>query len=151
MLLIIGFLFMLFIFAVISILTGVYRVFIDLPSALLVLVPMLFFCLVSKSGKIIGNYIKTSFKKEHIYTVKELTALSTALKNTSKFILSVGGFGFFTGVIAALMYLDSKDRLGPNLALSLITLMYTITISCFVFFPTQSWAENKINTLKDEA
>jgi len=151
MLLIIGFLFMLFIFAVISILTGAYRAFIDLPSALLVLVSLLFFCLVSKSGKIIGNYIKTSFKKEHIYTITELKALSTALKNTSKFILSVGGFGFLSGVIASLMYLDLKDRLGPNLAISLITLMYAITISCFALFPTQAWAENKINMLKDEA
>jgi len=151
MLLIIGFLFMLFIFAVISILSGAYRAFIDLPSVLLVFVPLLFFCLVSKSGKIIGNYIKTSFKKKHVYTATELTALSTALKNTGKFILLVGGFGFLTGVIAALIYLDSKDRLGPFLATSLLTLMYAITISCFALFPTQAWAENKINTLKDEA
>jgi len=151
MLLIIGFLFMLIIFSVIGILSGAYRAFIDLPSALLVLVSLIFFCLVSKSGKIIGNYIKTSFKKEHIYTASELTSLSTAIKNTSKFILSVGGFGFLTGVIAALIYLDSKDRLGPFLATSLITLMYSITISCFALFPTQAWAENKINSLKDEA
>jgi flagellar motor component MotA len=151
MLLIIGFLFMLFIFAVIGILSGAYKAFIDLPSALLVLVSLFFFCLVSKSGKIIGNHIKTSFKKEHIYTVTELTTLSTAIKNTSKFILLVGGFGFLTGVIAALIYLDSKDKLGPFIATSLITLMYSITISCFTLFPTQAWAENKINTLKDEA
>jgi len=148
MLLIIGFLFMVFIFAVISILAGVYALFIDMPSLSLILVSLLFFCLVSKSGKIIGNYIKTSFKKNHTYTVTELSALSTALKNTSKFILLVGGFGFLTGVVASLIYLESKDRLGPNLAISLITLLYSITISCFVLFPVQAWAENKINMLK---
>jgi len=150
MLLIIGFIFMVFVFAVISILSGAYALFIDMPSFSLILVSLIFFCLVSKSGKIIGDYIKTSFKKNHTYTAAELTSLSVALKNTSKFILLVGGFGFLTGVIASLIYLESKERLGPNLAISLITLLYSITISCFVFFPVQAWAENKINAMKDQ-
>jgi len=151
MLLVIGFLFMLFLFVVISVLSGVSASFLDIPSVLVILVPLLFFCLVSKSGKIIGNYIKMSFKKEHIYTAAELKALYAALKNTVKFVFLSGGFGFFAGLIASLLYFESKDRLGPNLAISLLTVMYSITISCFVFFPVQAWAENKINTLKDDA
>jgi len=34
---------------------------------------------------------------------------------------------------------------------SLITMTYSIMISCFIFFPTKTWAENKIAALKDEA
>ncbi|GBU28226.1 hypothetical protein R84B8_01784 [Treponema sp. R8-4-B8] len=148
MLLIIGFLFMVFIFAIVSILSGVGTIFIDLPSALLILVPLIFFFLTSKSGNILGKYIKASFKKEYTYTETELETLSAALKNTIKFILAVGGFGFMTGLIASLAFLGSSDKLGPNLAVSLISLTYSITISCFVFFPVKAWAENKINLLK---
>ena len=147
MLLIIGFLFMLLIFAIVGILTGAPALFIDLPSALLIIVPLFFFFFTSKSGKIINRYIKTSFKKEYSYTQAELETLSVAIKNTIKFILAVGGFGFMSGLIAALAFIENVNSLGPNLAISLITLAYSIVISYFVFFPTQAWAENKIKTL----
>lgn len=146
MLLIIGFLFMVFIFSILGILSGALAVFIDVPSALFILVPLLFFLFTSKSGKIFGGYIKKSFKKGNTYVETELTALSVAVKNTIKFILSTGGVGFLTGLAASLIYLESRDKLGPNLAVSLITLLYSIAISCFVFFPLQAWAENKINS-----
>jgi flagellar motor component MotA len=151
MLLIIGFLFMIFILAIVGITIGVVTVFIDLPSALLIFVPLFFFFFTSKSGKILGKYIKTSFKKEYIYIGTELEILSVAVKNTIKFILAVGGFGFMTGLIATLAYLGSPDNLAPNLAVSLITLLYSIMITCFVFLPVQAWADNKIATLKDES
>ena len=145
MLLIIGFLFMLFIFTIVGILSSTPAIFIDLPSASLILVPLLFFLLTTDSGKILGAYIKTSFKKEHSYTQAELKALSVAVRNTIKFILAVGGFGFMAGLIASLASIGSLEKLGPNLAVSLITLTYSIVTSYFVFFPTQAWAENKIN------
>jgi flagellar motor component MotA len=151
MLLLIGFLFFVFIFAIMGKLTGAAMLFFDLPSALLIFVLLLFFFFASKSGKILSGYIKKSFKKEYAYTETELTALSVAVKNTIKFILSTGGIGFLAGLIASLFYLESWDRLGPNLAISLITLIYSIAVSFFVFFPTQAWAENKINIMKDPA
>jgi flagellar motor component MotA len=115
-------------------------VFIDLPSALLILMSLLFFLLISKSGKILGKYIKTSFRKEYLYTETELVALSAAVKNTIKFLLATGGFGFMSGLIATLGYLGSPEKLGPNLAVCLITLTYSIAVSCFVFLPVQSLA-----------
>jgi flagellar motor component MotA len=151
MLLIIGFLFMILVLAVVGIFTGMAAVFIDLPSALLVLVPLLFFFFTSKSGKVLGKYIKTSFKKEHTYIGTELKTLSVAIKYTIKFTLALGGFGFLAGGIAALGYMGAKERLGPILALSLLTLTYSIMITCFVFIPVQAWAEIKITTPKDEA
>ncbi|WP_461254945.1 MotA/TolQ/ExbB proton channel family protein [Treponema sp. R80B11-R83G3] len=139
---------MVFIFTIVGILSGAAAIFIDLPSALLIIVPLIFFFLISKSGKILGEYIKSSFKKEHIYTEAELSSLSTALKNTIKFIFTLGGFGFMTGLIASLAFLETSDKLGPNIAIALITVLYPIAISCFVFFPVKAWAENKINMLR---
>jgi flagellar motor component MotA len=145
MLLMIGFLFMVFIFAIVGALSGLLNMFIDLPSILLILVPLIFFVFTSKSGNILGMYIKTSFRKDYPYTSSELAALSGAIKNTIKFILAVGGFGFVSGLLACLVNLDNKEMLGPSLALSLLTFLYAIAVSVFIFLPTQAWAENKIN------
>jgi len=153
MLLIIGFLFMLFfIFAGVGIVSGMaLRQIIDLPSALMVIVPLIFFLILSKNGNIIGRYVKTSFIKAHTYTGSELTGLSAAIKNTNKFILGTGVVCFLFGIISMLMNLQDKQMLGPNLAIALFTVLYSIAISCFVFFPTQAWVENKLNALKGDA
>jgi len=143
MLLIIGFLFMILVLAIVGIFTGMAAVFIDLPSALLVLVPLLFFFFTSKSGKVLGKYIKTSFKKKYTYIGTELKTLSVTVKHAIKFTLALGGFGFLAGGIAALGYLGSLERLGPILALSLLTLTYSIMIICFVFIPLQTWRRLK--------
>jgi len=87
-----------------------------------------------------------SFKKDHAYTRAELEGLSVSVKNTIKFILAVGGFGVLYSLTASFVNLGSPERFGPNFALSLITLTYSIMISFFVFFPLQAWAENKINS-----
>jgi len=151
MLLIIGILFMVFIMVCVSLLTRVGGVYADMPSFLFVLIPLLFFFFVTKSGKILCKYIKTSFKREHVYTETELTSLSTALKNTIKFLSFICGFGFFTGIIATLAFLGSPETIGPNVAVALLTVLYPLLISGFVFFPVQAWAENKIAALKNEA
>jgi len=74
-------------------------------------------------------------------------SLSTAVKNTIKFTLGTGGFGFLVGFIACLMFLDKKEMLGPNIAVSLITVFYSILVSFVIFFPVQAWAENKLNAM----
>jgi len=148
MLIIIGFLFSVLISAFVSLPMGMSGLaFIDMPSALLTLIFLFFFFFTSKSGSIISRYIKSSFKKNYNYTRTELVSLSTAVKNTIKFTLGTGGFGFLTGFIACLMFLDKKEMLGPNIAVSLITVFYSILVSFVIFFPVQAWAENKLNAM----
>ena len=152
MLLIIGFLFMVLIASGVSALVGMgFLWFFDLPSILLILVPLLFFLFVTKSGKILNRYMKTSFRKDHAYTENELISLRSAIKQIGKLVISIGGFGFVAGVLGSLINLENRSALGPNLAVSLLTLLYAIALSVFVFLPVEAWAENKINALKDEA
>ena len=151
MLLIIGFLFMVFFIAVMGMLTSAWNAYIDMPSILLIIVSLLFFFPSTKSGSIIGRYFKSSFKKDYTYTKTELAALCAAAKNTTKFILAVGGFGFACGILGSLVNLENKNALGPNIALSLLSFVYAITTSFFIFFPVQVWAENKINLLQNDA
>jgi len=152
MLLLIGILFMIFFYAVagillVGIISGFIFTLVDLWSFLLILLPLLFFLIVSKSGKLICEYIKTSFMKNYIYTKNELQGLSKAIKNIIKFVLAVGGFNFVLFIINALANLGAPEYLGPYLAISLTSLTYSVAISFFVFFPVKAWAENKINTL----
>jgi flagellar motor component MotA len=124
--------------------------FIDVPSLVLIVIPLIFFLRVSKNGGIIGNYIKVSLKKEHLYTKIELKSISRAIKNTIKFILAIGGLGFLGGMILMLRFLEDRQMLGPSMALSLTGLFYAITISFFLLFPVQAWAENQLNALSEE-
>jgi flagellar motor component MotA len=155
MLIIIGFLFSVFISVIASIVMNMtvsdagYGVLLDFPSVLLTLVFLFFFFLTSKSGSIIGRYIRSSFKKNYAYTRTELVSLSTAIKNTIKITLAAGGFGFLFGAIGALMFLGNPEQLGPLAALSLYTVLYAIIVSYVIFFPVQAWAENKINAMEE--
>jgi len=141
---------MLFFFAIIGLAGGLPGIFINIPAALLVLAPLVFFLFVTKSGKIISKYITTSFKKNNTYTKTELEQLSFAIKNTIKFILAAGGFCCIACMVISLGYIGSPEQLGPNLANSLLSFTYAIAIGFFVFFPVQAWAENKINTIKND-
>ena len=143
MLLIFGILFTILVFAVLVMLFHLSSVFISMPSMLFLLVFLLFFLLISKSGKVILMYIKTSFKKEYEYTKTELECISLTIKNTIKFIIASGIFGFITFIIVALANLESKEVLGPALAMSLTSLTYSIALSYLVFFPVKVWADNK--------
>jgi len=155
MLLIIGFLFMVLFFVFGSgVLVGMYSgplfTLLHPWSFIAILVPIIFFLAASKSGKTIGNYFVSSFRKNFTYTITEFEGLSTSIKNTIKFTLATGGFNFIFFLINALSNLGSLNYLGPFLAMSLTSLTYSIAISYFVFFPVQAWAENKINALKNE-
>ena len=147
MLLIFGFLFMVFFFTIVGLLSQFFQTLINLPSALLILVPLLFFLFITKSGSVIGKYFVTSFKKDYTHTISELEGLSVAIKNTIKLVLATGGFNCITFAIISIGHIGTPERLGPNLAICLLSLIYSIAIGYFVFFPIQAWAENKIKTL----
>ena len=141
-----GFLFFVFVIAFVGIMGGSALWLLDLPSLVMVVVPLALFLFVSKSGGVILGYIKSSFKKDYPYTKPELKSIAVALKNARKLTLAAGGFGFMAGIILALGSLSTPEHLGPHIAVSLISVLYAITISYFVFFPVQAWAENEINS-----
>jgi len=149
MILFLGFLFMIFFFAVCIVASKSNFMLINLPALVLILIPLFFFLFVSKSGKIIGKYISISFKKNYTYTKTELEKLSLAIKNTIKYTLAVGVFCFTAFTVTSLGFLGSPELLGPNLAMCLLSLTYSIAIGFFVFFPAFAWAENKLSNINN--
>ena len=147
MLFIFGLIFLIVFFVVLILIPGTISI-LNIPSLFLILVPLLFFIITSKSGESISRYFKSSFKKDYPYTITELEELSLVIKNIIKFTLATGGFCSIIFVMISLSFLNVLERLGPNLAICLTTISYSIAISYFIFFPTQAWAENKVNELK---
>ena len=118
--------------------------FVDTVSLVSIILPLVFFSVITKSGKAINTYIKCSFKKDYEYSALELKMIAMSAKNTVKFCNGMGVFGFLIGFIAALAMLSEPHQIGPTIAISLLTLFYAIGISYFIFFPLQIWAENKL-------
>jgi len=156
MLLIYGFLFMIFFYVfggilLTGLLSGWGFTLLNPWSFLTIVIPLLFFLLVSGCGKTIGKYFKTSFMKNYTYSTAEYKSISGSAKNTVRFIMAAGGFNFAFYLISALTNLGSLNYLGPYIAMCLTSLTYSISISYFIFFPVQAWAENKINITKNES
>jgi len=156
MILIYGFLFMIFFYAAIGTLAagtfpGFLFMYTNLISLLLIFVPLIFFLLITKNGNYIGNYFKASVKKDYVYTRTELEGLSSAAKNAFKFTIGTGLFCFFLFSILSLSVLGDKQQLGPFLAITLSTITFAVGISYFIFFPVEAWAQNKINITGNES
>ncbi len=148
MLIIIGFLFMVLMFALVGVIADILPLIIDIPSLIMVLIPLVFFLCVSKSGCILVKYIRSSFKKNYKYSRLELEGISAAIKNIIKFIMAVGGFVCVVCLIASITHLETLELVvfAANLAVSTISLTYAFALSYLVFFPTMAWAENKLKT-----
>ena len=159
MIIFLGFLFwivfMLIIGALISypLLIGVFWL-IDIVTLLSILLPIIFFFCVTKSGRFIGGYIKSSFKRNHQYNAAELENIARAAKNTVKIALAAGWFNFLIAFIMIFVINTDFDPefmiIGASFALSVLSLLYSISIAFFMFFPLQAWAENKASLIKRE-
>ncbi len=144
MLILIGLLFSILMFIGIGGIFNILTFIVDIPSMIIILIPLVFFLYTSKSGDIITKYILSSFKKNYDYSKSELESIYVATKNTIKFTMATGGFGFVIGLTSCLVNMHSPEQLLLNLSVSFISLLYAIAISFFIFFPTMAWAENKV-------
>ena len=153
MILIKGLLFLVLSIVFISVVSGIASaavqtifIFLDLPSLVMVVVPLLFFLSVTKSGKHIRTYIRLSFKKNDgdLYNKSTLQAIIFASKNAIKFCVGIGILNFLYGINVMLVSLDAPEAIGPMIAISTITIIYSLGIGFFMFLPLQAWAQNKM-------
>lgn len=149
MIILIGILFSIALTALIGLSVGGLYVFLDLVSFLIVALPVTFFLLITKGGRILGEYFKLSFMKNSEYSEAQLRGIAGAAKSTMKIALASGFFGFLSGLMMTLYFVDlggiaSAAVFNVNLSVSLITLYYSIALAFFVLYPLEAWAENKL-------
>ena len=64
-------------------------------------------------------------------------------KNMGAYTLAAGLFGFLTGMIAVLADISDTAKIGPNLAVALITMLYAVILNMVVFIPFRMILERK--------
>ena len=147
MILFTGILFTILYIAFVAVIGGELAWYIDAASLVFVLAPLAYFLLITKNGKSICCYVKSSFTKNYAYVKGELDSIAGAAKNAMKVTLAAGGVSFLIGLMIILRRLDDPQTLGVYFSVMLVSLLYSLGISFFVFFPLQAWAENKIKAL----
>ena len=125
--------------------TEILWILVDIPSLVVILLPLVYYLIVSKGHKVLGSYIKNSFKKDYIYNAYELKAISNVAKGSTKVIMTMSYLNIVFALIIVLTNVDDPSFIGVALAVMLISLFYALGISYLMFFPLQSWAENKLD------
>ena len=144
MILFAGLLFTILYTAFVGLIGGELAWYIDAASFFFVLVPLIFFLFITKNGKSIYGYIKSSFRKDYVFSEGELEIIARAAGNAMRIILAAGGFSSLIGLVITLRRLDDPQILGPYLSVMITSLLYSIGLAYFVFFPLKVWAEKKM-------
>lgn len=79
------------------------------------------------------GYYKSVFDPDAETAV--MKAASLYFQNFTLYTMGVGILGFLTGLIAMLANLEDRASVGPNLAVSLVTLLYATILCLIVFIP----------------
>lgn len=132
-----------------TLLSGVLASFIDLPSIILILsfsIPMLMasglFTDFIRGFRIMGQ-------KVNIWSLLELKKTEVALKLMVKLLLLSGLLGGMIGVVAIASGLSEIGKIGPNLAIALLTLLYSALL-VFIVLPIQAKVRAIILTIDKE-
>ena len=132
-----------------TIISGSIAFFIDLPSVLIILsftIPMLMasglFTDFIRGFKIMGN-------KVNLWSKIELNKTEIALSLAIKLLLFSGLLGSIIGMISILASLSNLSKIGPNLAVSSLTLLYSVLI-VFILLPVQFKVKAMILTMDKE-
>ena len=112
---------------------GTVLPYIDIPSLIIVgIFPFLFISIVF-GFKEMASAFKISFKKEpeRDKLIKAINFFKAYCKATW-----ISGFiAMLIGVIAMLIWLEDKTKLGPNMAVALISLLYCGIINVVIIIP----------------
>lgn len=132
-----------------TMLSGSLASFIDLPSILIIMafsIPMLMasglFSDFIRGFKIMGQRINT-------WSLIELKRTEAALKLMVRLLVLSGLLGSIIGVVSIASSLSDVSKLGPNLAVALLTLLYSI-LMVFILLPIQVKVKTMILTIDKE-
>ena len=132
-----------------TIVSGTPTAFVDLPSIIAILafcIPMLMasglFTDFLRGFSIMGQKVNTC-------SLLELRKTDIALKLAVRLFLLSGILGSLIGIIGLASSLSALSRLGPNLAVALLTLFYSI-LFILILMPVQAKVKAILITLDEE-
>ena len=138
--------------ALMLVLEGHIGMFIDMPSAI-IMIGTFFGGAIFGYGNNIFSFIRNS-RKQRISS-SELFITLDFYDYLTRLVLYSGIFSFLTGSLLLLAQADDMSRIGPNIALSLLTCLYACIIGYLVIQPLkqgvlyQNMNANKPKTTND--
>ena len=105
-------------------LTGNLYVFIDIPSLLIVILPM-----------IIGTVARHQWKDIKLY-FKDKKIRSEISDSMATIAIFMGGFGTLMGLIMMLQNLSDPAAIGPAMSISFLSMLYGALIYLILYFTT---------------
>lgn len=129
-------------------------VFIDIPSALIVIVITLgFMLIVSDDGdwKVLWRFIcgaKSAVEdKTNGITTQQAESLCALLASAARVSLTSGFIGTLIGFVIILMNVSDLQNTAPSIAVAFITVFYGLILSELVFMPAYRIAANRYNVV----
>ncbi|HYE81959.1 MAG TPA: hypothetical protein VEG39_07320 [Clostridia bacterium] len=129
--------------------SGTPASFVDLPSIIVIMtfsIPMLM------ASGLLTDFIrgfKVMGQKVNTWSLLELKKTEVALRLMTKLILLSGSLGSLIGVVSIMSNLSDVSKIGPNLAIALLTLLYSI-LFIFILLPVQAKVKAIILTMDKE-
>ncbi|MFZ5353693.1 MAG: MotA/TolQ/ExbB proton channel family protein [Bacillota bacterium] len=91
--------------------------------------------------------LKLMGQKENTYTIIELKKTVEAVKLMIRLLIASGTLGALIGIVGILTKLADISMLGPNLAVALLTMFYSV-LFILILLPVQAKASAIIHTLE---
>ncbi len=121
----------------------------DLPSLLLILVVVVPIIVLSGLHKDFANAFRFAVGKGKAQNILGLKRAKEAMVLASRAVVGTGIFSACIGIMISLYNCDDLAALGPNIAVSVITVFYA-AISYLLFLPIRSKLEIQIVELMHE-
>ncbi len=118
-------------------------IFSDLVSFLLLLLLTLPILALSGSLRDLFGAFSIAFSRKRQSTTYEMKRAVVALKLCRSLLLYSGMFWALAAMIVILSSLDSLEKLGPGLAVAILTLLYACAL-CILLLPVQASIEKKL-------
>lgn len=117
--------------------------FLNLPSLLIVVLLSLVLSLCSFSPAEIGHAFALAFRRTAV-DQRELRTAILYFRSLQWYLIASGLIGFFVGLITILAGLGTAATLGSGLAISLLTVLYSLLLAAVVAVPFRTGLERKV-------
>lgn len=108
-------------------------IYLDLASILIIALFLLILSVFTTRYKRCLGYYKSVFDPDAERSL--MKAASRYFHNFILYTMGVGILGFLMGLMAVLANLEDRASVGPNLAVSLVTMLYATILCLMVFIP----------------
>lgn len=121
-------------------------IYFDLPSLILVPIAPFLFMVLSHGWKATRSAFKAPLQTGS--AKRELESSASFFKSFNAAIWCFGAIGSTSGIIALLANITDKYRIGPNIAVALITSLYAALFSTGLVLPFLSVARKRLAELE---